>query len=85
MIKITYCSFASDDKFLGGLFFYNELNPREACNLAWALGLNPGGECLCCNYEIEEGKISIEKYMGRLLSKKDLENFDKDFNNECNK
>lgn len=47
---------------------------ESAIRQAWLLGCNPGGEVL--SHEAE--RIPPEKYMNRLLGRKDLEQMDED-------
>ena len=42
----TFCSFASDDGWLGGLLLDGHRSPLEAATAAYQLGVHPGGEVL---------------------------------------
>lgn len=78
MKKFTYCSFAEPDKFLGALFLPGNLNAMQASQIAWEMNLNPGGELMCCVTEpaSEREQEVVERYVGRLLSKAEIEAFD---------
>jgi hypothetical protein len=44
MRKLTYCSFADDDRCLGILILEGHLSPAAARGRADSFGLDPGGE-----------------------------------------
>ncbi len=43
-MRLTYCSFATDERCLGVVVFDRELDPIMAAREAHRLGINPGGE-----------------------------------------
>jgi hypothetical protein len=67
----TYCSFADDDGFLGGVIV-EASNVVEAAIVASMLGINPGGEVLGAPCP----SVPPERFRNRLLSLDDLNALD---------
>jgi hypothetical protein len=70
-----YCSFATDEKFLGAVLAFGDGGPRMLATLG-SVGLNPGGEVLMVPWPFTDPPH--ERYRGRILSKAELEEWDKE-------
>lgn len=67
-----YLSFADETGFLGGVFV-PAVDVVEAAQMAWDLGINPGGEVM----GIGPGPLPGPEWVGRLLSQEDIDEFDR--------
>ncbi len=74
-MKFTYCSFASESGFLGGLVLEGWLSPIQAATTAYALGVHPGGEMVAIHAP-EDLPKAIDQWhaerVGRLLSMEEM-------------
>ena len=68
-----YLSFADETGFLGGAFI-PAADIVEAVQKAWELGINPGGEVM----GMGPGPLPPAEWVGRLLSREDIAEFDRD-------
>ena len=73
MIQGMYLSFANDTGFLGAAFIPGAADIVGAVADAWEFGINPGGEVAA----LGPGPMPPEEWCGRLLSREEIEEFDR--------
>lgn len=74
-MKFTFCSFASEEGFLGAVLLRGWLTPIQAACTAYALNLHPGGEMVALHSPEEvtdEMDEWHEQNVGRLLTVEDI-------------
>ena len=77
MRKITYCSFATEEKSLGVVILDSELDIINASLVCHALGINPGGQMIAMSCSENDSDVPPQIFeamwnnCNRLISKEE--------------